>query len=154
MKKISHWYLVALVWGVLSALLSLVILRGHPIGIPLPLRMLLDLFTVAIVFLAGRTAKQQGAKPVGVGVVIGLIFGVVSGWPVFFLHVTRAQLVHGMHGRAVLPTTLDATLKYSNSSTGHIVSWFAVLVVSVILSLIGGAIGGATVRNRSTADDV
>ncbi len=154
MKKISHWYLVALVWGVLSAILSLVVLKGQHVGVPLVLRVVLDLVTVAIVFLAGRKAKQQGAKPVGVGAVIGLIFGVVSGWPVFFVRVTRAQLVHSLHGRAVSPVVLAATLKYSNSAIGHIVSWLAVLIVSVLLSLIGGAIGGATVRNRTSADDV
>ncbi len=154
MKKVSHWYLIIVCWGAVTAGVSLVVLTAHRPSMPLIVRALLDLITAGLVFWAGRVAKQQGAKPAGVGAIAGLVFGVVSGWPVLFLHVTRAQIVQSLHGRPVPATELATILKYANSPAAHMGSWGSAVIVGLILGLILGAIGGTTAKHPSAALDV
>ena len=151
---VKRLYLAALVWGIISVIVSFIIMAGHHVSVPVLLQIVFDLVTAAIIFLAGRAAKQQGAKPVGAGVVSGLIFGVVSGWPAFFAHVTRSELTRSLHGRHLSPAQFDAGLTYANSPVAHIVTWVGLIVVTVVLGLVLGAIGGATAKNRSVAEDV
>lgn len=154
MKRVSFWYLAALVWGVISAVISLLALAEHHVGVPLGIRVLLDVIPAAIIFMAGRAAKRQGAKPVGAGVVAGIVFGLTSGWGAMFAHVTRAELIRTLHGRTVTSAEMDAALKYANSAAVHIVSWGATLFVGVLMGLILGAIGGATAQPPSATQDV
>ncbi len=152
--KVNRIYLITLVWGVIAALIKFLI-GGHRVGMPIVVSIILDVIVLGILLFAGRAAKQQGARPVGVGAIAGLIYGIVSGWPSLLIHLTRAQLLASLHARHVNPTLAIGTLlKAANSPAAHIASWAASAGVGVIMGLIVGAIGGLTTKNPSAPADV
>lgn len=154
MTKVLRMYLVAVVWGLVSVGVTLMSVSAHRIGVSAVWQIILDVITAAIIFMAGRAAKQQGAKPVGVGVITGLLFGLVSGWAGFLVHVSRSAIVKGLHGLHLSPAQMNLEVHVANSAAAHLGSWVAVLVVSVIMGLIFGAIGGATAKSPSATQDV
>ena len=153
MTKVQHVYLGALVWGLVSVGVALVTLAAR-ITIPAVWPVIVDVITAAIIFMGGRAAKQQGAKPVGVGVLTGLLFGLVSGWVGFVVHVSRSALLQCLHGLHLTSTEVSTELHVANSAAANLGAWVAALVVSVIMGLIFGAIGGATTKSPSAPQDV
>lgn len=67
-NRVYRVYLVALLWGLVAALIALIVMRGHH-ALPKDLKSVRDLLTAVLLFFAGRIGKRQGAKAIGVGMV-------------------------------------------------------------------------------------
>lgn len=154
MTKVLRIYLGVVIWGIVSVAAALISVAANRMAVPTVWRVIADGITVGILFLAGRAAKQQGAKPVGVGLLTGLLYGLVSGWVGFFVHVTRSVVMQRMKGHHLTSAEVNTALHFANSTAIHIVTWVGAIVVSGILGLIFGAIGGATAKGPSASQDV
>ncbi|MDA8391943.1 MAG: hypothetical protein M0Z87_03900 [Actinomycetota bacterium] len=146
----SRYYILAGVLGVLALALGLLPLSVRS-GLGL-VGLLIIVLAAVVAFLAGRTAKGAGAKPVKVGALVGLIYGVLSGISILLApHLTQRQLVRQLQrGHRPVPsaTALKNALSFANSPTLHAVSFVVGAGISVVLGLLIALIGGATAKPR------
>ncbi len=154
MKSIVfRMYLVAAVWALIGAVINLVIMRGSG-SEPPGLAIALDLGMAIIVFFTGRLAKTQNASPWRTGSISGGIYGLLSAWPTLFVHVTRAQLLARLKGRPLSPSEVSLSLRIANSPAAHWLIWLVSVVFGLILGLIIGGLGGATVKRVGSSLDI
>lgn len=153
MTKVTKLYFVATVWGLIYAGIDLVV-SHHTASISIYARVLLFAVTGVILLLAGRFAKQMGAKPARVGMLTGIIFGIFSGWSSFGRHITRSELVRSLQSRHLSTANVAQMLQSSNSAVGHVVSWAGAIIGGLVLGLILGVIGGITTKIPSEVADV
>ena len=156
MTKVNRTYLFSIGWGLVSGLTALIIRdMGQRAKLPTVLSIILDVVALGILFWAGRAAKQQNAKPVGVGVVAGLLYSLFYGWSLFFGHVTRAEIIAQLHRH---PTTaavsINSLVKVANSPLIHVGAWIVLTIVWVIAGVALGVIGGLTTKNPYNPKDV
>jgi hypothetical protein len=154
MTKVLRVYLAALVWGFVSIGLAWISIHQDHGTVSAVWQIIFDVITAAIIFMGGRAAKQENAKPVGVGVLTGLIFSVISGWSAFLVHVSRSTLMRSLHGKHLSTSEMNTALHFANSTAVHVGSWIGIIVVSTILGLIFGAVGGAVTKRPSRVLDV
>ncbi|MCL4493407.1 MAG: hypothetical protein M1294_01155 [Firmicutes bacterium] len=150
---IFRMYLITAAWAILVAVIHVVIIEEHSVE-PIVLSTALTLGVAVIVFLSGRTAKIQGGSSWRVGAVAGGIYGLLSGWPVLLIHVTRAQLVAELHGRSLTPSEISLSLHMANSPIIHLLAWLSSVVIGLVLGLIVGALGGVTAKRPGSTLDI
>lgn len=106
---------------------------------------IINILLLVLLFLAGRTAKQQGWRPVWTGALTGAVYGVFRGLSGFFTHVTAEQLQKSTHGQ-LSQDAIDKAVALANSTTTHFISLITMIVVWGIVGLIVAIIGGTTVK--------
>jgi hypothetical protein len=154
MRRVSHWYGLMAIWALVGSAVSAVVILHHGLGLPGAGQVVADVVSAAILLGVGRAAKRQGARPAGAGGVAGLIYGIVSGWPVFLTHLTRADVLRRLHGRTLPAGTLRLAVQAANSPAAHVVTWLTVIVVGLVAGLVLGSVGGLLSRRPSSALDV
>lgn len=150
-KPIDFYYKIAAGLGLVSFLFAIL-----PFGIKNSLffvSIILEIVGAVVLFFAGRSAKLQNVRPVKVGAIMGVIYGVLSGVSVFFQTITRSQMLkqlNAIHSNSPMPPgTVSNALKTANSPVVHLISFIAVIVVSVLGGLIISAIGGAMTKTNN-----
>jgi len=132
--KITHGYAMATVWGMLAVATATLVIAGKTSSRDTILSLVIDLILLAIVFMAGRIAKQQGARPWRVGAITGGIY-VGAGSVVLW-----AEVLLGLH--------------FAQLEARHLISWLTGIIGYVVIGLIVGAMGGFSVTSRQSSQDV
>ncbi len=115
MNTILRVYLIALIWGIMVALVTLASTHGHH-TLPSALAIVVDVLTAGFLFFAGRIGKRYRAKSASVGMLAGLIYGVGSGWPAsIFTPRTRLELMNALKGHALPPGGIKAAVAAANA---------------------------------------
>ena len=154
MTKVNQIYLAAVIWGIISSIISVIMVEDHSLGVPTVLTIVMDVVAALIILLAGRRGKRQGARPAGVGIITGLLYGVVSGWPTLLVHLTRAEFIRTLRTHHLPVTNVGPALQFANSVGTHLAQWAGAAIVGLLLGLILGTIGGVITRNPASAMDV
>ncbi len=133
-RTIPHVYGMAAVWGMVGVATATLVIAGKTSSRDTILGLIIDLILLAIVFMAGRIAKQQGARPWRVGAITG---GIYVG-----------------AGSVVLWAEVFLGLPFAQGEVRHLSIWLAAIIGYVVIGLIVGAIGGFTVKYRRSPMDV
>lgn len=151
---VRRFYVFAAIWGLVAAAVAILALHnGRSPGLVVA-SAFVELVAAAIVFLAGRQAKQAGGHPWRVGAITGIIFALFAGWASFAVHITRQELLTRLHGHLPSTAPMSVVLRAANSPAAHVVTWVGTLLEGVILGLILGWVGGMTARSPSANQDV
>lgn len=118
------------------------------------MRDILDVIAISIAFLAGRRAKYQGHRYIGVGAMIGGLYGALSGASRFFVTVTSAEFLSKFHGKTPPASLVSESLRIANSPAIHSLEFFGSLIGGIFMGLIVGAIGGVTAKHGTATMDV
>ncbi len=146
--RLSFFYLVAAVLGVISAGISLTVVNLHHGVAPSWIGYLFDLLIAITIFVAGRYAKVESGHPAKVGMLTGAIYGLCSGLWILFAKIDRAQLIRELRARHAPLTNLSAKLHAANSSVIHLIGLGGAIVLGLVVGLILGLAGGFTARRR------
>ena len=151
-KPISFYYKLSALFGFLVLLLGFL-----PLGISKSLSfvgIIIEILGAAVLFIAGRSAKIQNIKPIKVGAIMGIIYGVLAGISVFFKTITRAQMLQqlkALHSNTPTPKgAITNALHTANSPVVHLVSFVAIIVTSILGGLIISVIGGAITKTDNS----
>lgn len=117
--------------------------------------MILDLASLALAFFAGRAAKRVGGKALWKGALVGVVFGAISAFGAFFVHITKAQIQQELL-KVHSPTPISAAQMSGivNSPALHAVGVLENAILFGILGLLVGLIGGATIKRDGEQDAV
>ena len=154
--KTSRYYVLAAVLGLFALVLGLLPLSlKASLG---SLTLVIFILAAALAFMAGRSAKAAGAKPVKAGALVGLAYSVLPGIGTLFApRLTRSELVKRLQSshRPVPPgTNLNAILSAANSPTLHVVFLVVGIAFAVVVGLLIALVGGATAKSPGQAGAV
>lgn len=152
----SRYYGFAAVLGMCALVLGLL-----PLSLKASLgwvSLVIAVLAAVVAFMAGRSAKAAGAKPVKAGALVGLAYSVLADIGVLFApHLTRADLLKRLqsaHRTVPSGASLNTALSVANSPTLHVVFFVVGVAVAVVVGLLIALVGGATAKAPGQAGAV
>lgn len=134
---------IAVGLGLLGLLSSLLF---HTSSVATVISIILDILTLSLAYLGGQYAKRQGLRPGWFGGLLGATYGLFDGISVFFVTITRSEMLKNVHGDSLPKGSITAVLHLYNSPSAHIVSVLTSMVTIGLFALIVGIIGATTYK--------